>query len=132
MTSWKIPAAPSADNTDLSALDDALMAQLAEVQFDSTPAPSPAPSIAPPQAVPPLPVHAVDPDYQAVHAALKAGTIPTFAEERGSTPAVVPQPIDTAAERDAYVALLAFIHAHKDPNTTVTFIDPDAFLRTLT
>lgn len=132
MTSWKIPAEPVADTADLSQVEDKLLAQLAEVQFDSTPAPSPAPTVAPPQAVPPLPVHEVDPEYQAIHAALQAGTIPTFAEQVGTTPAVVPQPIDAAAERDAYAALLEFINAHKSPGTTVTFIDPDAFLQSLT
>ncbi len=131
MTSWKIPAEPVAATADLSQVEDTLLAQLAEVQFEAAPAPSSAPTVAPPQAVPPLPVHAVDPEYQAIHAALQAGTIPTFAEQVGTIPPVVPQPIDVAAERDAYAALQEFINAHKSPGTTVTFIDPDAFLQSL-
>lgn len=134
MTSWKISADPIAANAEASALalEDKLLAELADVQFDSTPAQAHPPTVVPPQAVPPLPVHTVDPEYQAVHAALQAGTIPTFAEEPGTTAVSASAPIDVAAEREAYAALLAFIHAHKEPNTTVTFIDPDDFARGLT
>ena len=109
---WKIAAEPVAAEAAALEHEDKLLTELANAHFDRA-APSVDASVvaAPhvvPQPVAPLPVHAVDPDYQAVHAALQAGTIPTFADEAGAAPSPS-QPLDAAAEREAYAAFVQFI-----------------------
>lgn len=131
MTTWNTaPPKPTSDQA-LFDREDQLLKQLAEAQFEK-PVPTSEPSsAAAPQIVAALPVHEVDPDQQAIHAALQAGMIPTFADEPGTTPQSALQPIDVNAEREAYVVFLAFIEAHKDPATTVTFIDPATYAKGL-
>lgn len=125
---------PSADtDAAIHAREDQLMQQLANVQFERTETPAasePVPA-ADTKPVPPLPVHAVEPDYQAVHAALTAGTIPTFADPADAPTVAPPLPLDAAAERAAFVAFLEFLNAHKVPGTTITTLDPDAYAKGL-
>ncbi len=131
MTTWKATPAKADSDQALFDREDQLLKQLADAQFEKpTPPREPTPA-AVPQTVDALAVHAVDPDQQAIHAALQAGTIPTFADEPGRTPQPALQPLDVNAEREAYAAFLAFLEAHKDPATIVTSIDPDAFAKGL-
>lgn len=113
MTNTAIPSLPE---------DDPLLASLANVTFSSTP---PAGTSASVVAVP----SEIDPEHATIHQAVSAGTIPTFADDLTSNPQQAPRPIDRDAERAAYVAFLAFINAHKDPNTTITVADPDLIIK---
>lgn len=70
----------------------------------------------------------VDPEHQAIAAAIAAGAIPVFSDEPSTEPPTPPAIIDPEAERAAYAALLAFINAHKDDGTTVTFVDPNTLI----
>lgn len=120
------------DNPNIDAAlahEDELLKQLATPTFDAPAPVAPKPDPTPP--VPALPVHAVDPDYQAVHAALQAGTIPTFADEPGANAAPAPSPLDVNAEKDAYAAILKLMLEHKSDGTTVTFMDPDDYAKSL-
>jgi hypothetical protein len=130
---WTLPADPVAPAIEAAALDqeDRLMAELANAHFARSSDPVGSVPYAAQPVVPPLAVYAVDPDYQAVHAALQAGTIPTFADEPSTAPAVVPPPLNAANEREAYAAFLNFIQQHKDAGTVVTCIDPDDYAKGL-
>jgi hypothetical protein len=105
MTNTAIPNLPA---------DDPLLAALGNVTFSSTP---PAPLAA-------VPVD-VDPEHAAIHNAVVAGTIPTFADDQSLAQPVPAVPIDPNAERAALMQFIAFINAYKDPNTIVTVADPD-------
>jgi hypothetical protein len=132
--SWTIPADPLAAASEAAALasEDKLLAELADVHFArSAEAVGSAPVAAQP-IVPPLAVHAVDPDYQAIHAALQAGAIPTFADEPSTASVVAPAALNVASECEAYVAFLTFIQHHKGAGTTVTFMDPDDYAKSVT
>lgn len=120
----KAPSHGSTLGDQTPALDheDSLLASLANVSFSSTgPATVPTPVTAVPGDV--------DPEHAGIRAALEAGTIPTFVDEPGMAPIAAPQPIDVAAEQAAYREFLAFINAHKDPNTTITVADPDLIVK---
>lgn len=103
-------------------MDDPLLASLANVTFTSTPAVGTSASVV---AVP----SDIDPEHATIHQAVSAGTIPTFSDDLTSEPRSTTLPIDLDAERAAYVAFLAFINAHKDPNTTITVADPDLIIK---
>jgi hypothetical protein len=124
---WKVAPADSAStDTVVPALEDKLLAELADVAFAKTTEPVVITPAAQPAAVPPQPVHAIDPDYQGIHAALQAGTIPTFADV--SPPANAPPAIlDPIIERQAYMDFLQFVDQHKAPGTAVSAIDPDDY-----
>lgn len=128
---WRITADPAAvmPEAATSVATDTLLTDLADVDF--TASAEPAASRGAPPAVPPLPVHAVDPDHQVLHAALQAGTIPTFADDPATSPTIVTMPLDAAAEREAYAAFLQFIQQHKGDGTTLTFMDPDDYALSL-
>ncbi|MEQ1670154.1 MAG: hypothetical protein ABL893_04780 [Hyphomicrobium sp.] len=113
MTNTAIPTLPE---------DDPLLAALGNVTFSSTPAVGTSASVV---AVP----GAIDPEHAAIHQAVSAGTIPTFADDLTNERRSTPLPIDLDAERAAYVAFLAFITAHKDPNTTITVAEPDLIVK---
>lgn len=71
-------------------------------------------------------------DYDAVTpvtdvaAAIATGAIPTFDDPATHDDLPLP-PIDITAETSAYADLIALITAHKDDDTTVSLLDPDAF-----
>jgi hypothetical protein len=130
---WKMATDPVAATAEATALEheDKLLAELADVSFAQNAGPVATPAITTSAAVPPQAVHAVEADYQAVHAALQAGTIPTFADEPGTTPAVLAVPVDAAAEREAYITFVQFMRQHGNPATTLTALDPDDYIQGL-
>ena len=107
-------------DTNAPLSEDPLLAALANVSFTSTPSPAdPATAVVVPTEY--------DPEHAAIHAALQAGAIPTFADEPQTAPTPMAVPIDVEAERAAYAAFVAFLKAHKAPGTSITVADPDLF-----
>lgn len=74
---------------------------------------------------------ATDGAYLDLAEALRTGALPTFVDETPAPPKGPAPPLDVAAERAAYQALIAFIHAHKDEGTTVSLADPDDLMHSL-
>ncbi|MEQ1694379.1 MAG: hypothetical protein ABL901_00930 [Hyphomicrobiaceae bacterium] len=62
--------------------------------------------------------------------ALASGVIPTFDEQPDDKiPAASSEPLDHDAHVVAYREFLALINEHKDPDTIVTSLAPDAFAK---
>lgn len=67
----------------------------------------------------------VEPDHRTIAEAIAAGSIPVFRDEQAVEQPALQPPFDPEVERAAFEALVAFITAHKDEGTTVTFAHPD-------
>ncbi len=84
--------------------------------------------VAKPPSAPPV---ATDGAYLDLAEAIRTGAVPTFVDETPAPPRGLAPPVDVEAERAAYQALIAFIHAHKDEGTTVALADPDDLMHGL-
>lgn len=98
----------------LATVPDAGAAELLAPVTAAAPTPPAVPDTAAPNAT--TPTATGDPDYP---------------DQPDDLPSAISPPVDPAAERAAWVQLMAFINAHKDTGTVVEAADPDAFMHGL-